>query len=262
MKRELERFERWMLSELERPFDARRLPRARRARIESEVSPSSTLSGPERLALYADLVRTRLVRCLRQDFPATERALGARRFEALAGAFVERHPPRHYSLNQLGAGFARFLVRRRAPRSVSDLAELERAVQDVFDAPREEPLSDAELLALPQKSWGRLKLRPVAAARLIPSDFDVDRYLQAVLERRPLPRRQRRKGVTLVWRRGFAVYRRELPTDEAQLLAAMFAGQPLGRALATLPARARPKLAGWCRSWASEGLFRSLGRGH
>lgn len=257
MNRGLRSFELWMLREIERPLDPRRLPRARRARIEREVLPSATLGAVERLALYSELVHARLVECLRGDFPATQRALGAARFERLASRFLERHPSRHFSLNQLGAAFPAFLARVRCRGALVDLARLERTVQDVFDAPRDDVLRLESLRAWPPERWGSLKLRPIRALRIVRAASNANTYLQAFHDGRRASL-ARRTTHTLVWRSEFVVWRRELSQREHALLARVVAGESLAACLRDVPMRGSSAVRSWFETWARDGLFRAL----
>ena len=51
------------------------------AQIESIVTPSTSLSGAERLAIYSRSYHARLLECLRAQFPAVRHALGDELFE-------------------------------------------------------------------------------------------------------------------------------------------------------------------------------------
>jgi hypothetical protein len=254
---DLRRFQRWMQREVSSPIDRRRLGASRRRRIEREVEPSSSLDAVGRLAIYAESIQARLVECLEQDFPATRRALGRPGFDRAARAYVERRPPRHFSLNRLGDRFPRFL--RDLPRSVprralaADLAEIERAIQEVFDAPRETRLGVQEIEAAAEKDGARLRLRAISALRLVETRFAADRYVQAVLEGRR-PTATRRRTTTLVWRSGHDVRRRDLEREEAELLAELLRGARLGVALGRSRAPGR-RIRRWFRAWGAAGLF-------
>jgi hypothetical protein len=250
MSTDLARLERWMQREIARPSQAS-------SRVEREIAPSGQLSSAERLSIYVDLVRTRLVECLRSDFRAVEHALGRREFERIASLYAAQLPTRHYSLNRLGAGFPRFL-RDAAPRAarrafVADLAELERAVEEVFDASRDELLGPAELLAIPPARRPGLRLKPIRALRLIESRFAVDAYLEAVSAGRRA-RVVRRTTFTLVWRRDLEVRRRVLERSEAAALAAMLRGDSIAALVrrSTTPAE---HVVAWFHAWSSAGLF-------
>jgi hypothetical protein len=257
----LAELQRWLQDEIERPPGPR--PAAGRRRIEREVRASASLTACERLEVVAAMVRARLADCLADDYPGLRHAVGERAFEELARAYLARHPSTHYSLNALGRRMPEFL-REARPREpfLAQLAGLERAVQEVFDAPQEPPLSADAVLAVPPARWSRLRLRTIAALELVASDYPVRAYLQAVHEGRRPARPRRARSWTLVHRRELVVWRSDLDADRWELLAALRAGETvegaIARALARRGARRRRiagELAGWFGGWAADGLF-------
>lgn len=253
MSRTLAEFERWLQREIANPTAARG---ARLRRVEREIEPSRALSSHARLELYRDLVRTRLVECLRGEFQGVARALGARRFERIAQRYVSRHPSRHFSLNQLGARFAGFLARQRAPHHVVELARLERAIEDVFDAPREQVLQLAELNRDAPSFTGALCIQPIRALRVVASTHDVAAYLDAARKGRR-PSVVRHATLTLVWRRGAEVRRRELEPLEARLLRRLARSTSLAAALRGLPSAQATQVEAFFARAVRDGLFRS-----
>ena len=93
----------------------------------------------ERVAIYARGYLDRLISCMRTSFPAVRALLGDAMFDAFASEYLRAEPPRHYSLFELGAGFADYLEatsppaeavpaeRRGLLRLPVDLARAERA---------------------------------------------------------------------------------------------------------------------------------------
>jgi hypothetical protein len=258
----LAELQRWMQAELVRP-PGRGRSASELARVERELRPPATLAAAERLDLVASMVRERLVGCLREDYAGVRHALGEREFERLALEYLEAHPSTHYSLNRLGRGLPEFLrARRPRARFVAELAELERAVQVVFDAPQEPGLDAAAVLAVPPERWPQLRLRTIAALELCAGEFPGRRYLKEVYEGRAPRRPRRERSWTLVHRRDFAVWRVALDADRWTLLAALREGVTVSTAIERCLGRrgaSRERVAsevgGWFREWAAEGLF-------
>jgi hypothetical protein len=113
----------------------------------------------ERLAIYARGYLDRLLSCLRTDYPALRALLGASIFDAFALDYLRAHPPRHFSLFALGAGFAEHLERTCPPPDVVpherrallrlpvDLARVERARLEATRAPGCERAANREHVA-------------------------------------------------------------------------------------------------------------------
>jgi hypothetical protein len=237
--------------------------------IESVVRPSRALTSRDRLEIYSTMIRLRLVDALAQDFPALRFALGPRRFEVLAVAYLAAHPSRHYSLNALGAHLASF-VRSGAARIaravfVSELAALERAVEEVFDERRSSVLREDELLNIPAERWSDVRLLPIPALRLIKTRYPVNAFYQAWRDGRAPAIPQRRTSWVAVYRKGSVVWRMDLDRARQRLLVELVNGATLESAIRTTLAargvdasRARRKLGAWFRGWAAEGLFRGV----
>jgi hypothetical protein len=132
------------------------------------VSHREGLGPAQRLDIYADMYRTRLLDVLRHDFPRVAALLGEAEFRALADRYLARHPSTHPSVRYVGGRFADFVGGEAAlPPFLADLARLEWARVDVFDAPDAEPLRLSDLESLPASDWPTLRLRPIPACLVI-----------------------------------------------------------------------------------------------
>jgi hypothetical protein len=88
-----------------------------RARPEAlaAVRGDNRLTAEARLGVYGRGYRARLVEALQSEFILLRAVIGADAFDLFATGYVEATPPRSYTLYDLGAGFADFLVRHRPP---------------------------------------------------------------------------------------------------------------------------------------------------
>ena len=137
----------------------------RAALAEHLASGNDRLSAAEQLEVYREQYLLRHLDALREDFLTLERALGDKAFEKLASAYLKAFPPRSFSLRDLGIDLPRF-VAERAPWSedplLADLARVEWAFVEAFDAPDAPPLDLAAVAAVPEDAWSsaRLILQP------------------------------------------------------------------------------------------------------
>lgn len=140
--------------------DAARAPLV--ARI---ATGNERLSPAEQLDVYREQYLLRHVDVLREDFLSLEHALGDAEFEGLATAYLQAFPSRSFSLRDLGERLPRF-VAERAPWSadplLADLARVEWAFVEAFDAPDAPPLALADVAAIAEEAWPsvRLALQP------------------------------------------------------------------------------------------------------
>jgi len=236
------------------------------SRTDRVVLPSARLSAPQRVGVYHGMYLTRMREALESDYPGLARFLGPAAWERLVQSYVEAHPSRSTTLNVLGQDLPDFArtARVRRPAFCRDLARLEWAVTEVFDAPETPPLTEAALAAVAPGEWERARLVPVAALRLVVLEHDAGAHLDALREgkrRRPPVRRRRNRVV--VCRRNYAVFRREQPAAAFALLEDLVKGLTVGRALARAVDRRGARLGAdeafrLFHDWAAMGLFRAV----
>ena len=271
----LHRLQRWLQEVVVHPGDTAEAVGARRARavvprrrVGDVILPSATLRPEERLAIYHDMYVLRMEEALESDYPALQHLLGPAGFRELVTGYVQAHPSRSYSLNFLGRHLPDYVreapgLRRRA--FGYDLARLEQAVAEVFDAPEEPALGAEEIAAVPADAWDGARLVPVAAFRLLAFTHPVNAYLQSVRdEDHKHPSTRRRATWVAVYRRRYTVRRRDLTRAGYALLGRIAAGQPLGEAVAAALRGGRGRrptqaeLFAWFRGWVGAGVFRTV----
>lgn len=268
---DLATLERWMQAVVMHPGGAEagaRAPAARKlvaaaARDPSAiVLPSRQLSSLERLEIYAHMYYARLVEVMEAEYPSVRQLLGPQAFAELCRRFVAKHPSRARLLNGLSAGFPDFLA-KSLPRShrhglAVDIARIERAMEDVFDAPAATPMTAADFAAVA----GETRLRVNPALVLLELRYPANTFMNA-LRRGERPRVPRPRATrVIVFRRGFQVMRREQELEQFRLLKALAAGKPLAAAVrASIGRRAgsadrvAKRLRGWFSEWAGAHLF-------
>jgi len=272
MPEPLEALERWMQALITHPQGpaagaaSESARSALAAEIDEVLLPSRELSSEERVGVYAGMYFTRLVEILREEFPALTQCLGVERAEKLFADYVHAHPSRHYSLNVLGkrlSGFLRDEVPELEPREFAvELARLERAIQDVFDAAESSSLTAAELAAVPPEAWNGARLIPIPALSLFAFEYPVNAWYQAFREDEPRALPEPAPSWLVVFRQDGRVWRMDLSQLQHALLLALTQGRTLGTALAELsempgvdPGELGAEIQRWFRTWAAEGFF-------
>jgi hypothetical protein len=233
-----------------------------RAAAEALLRGGGGLAGCERLEVYANAYFSRIHDALAEFHPALRTALGEALFHDLATAYLIAHPPRRPSLRHAGDALPDFLAhaagggpfRRRAPWA-ADLAALERARLDAFDAPDRAALGRDALAATPPERWGALRFDFTPSLRALRCAWRVDALWAAHARGEPLGAPPEPGPLALcVWRRDERVLHRALDALEADCLDAALAGERFGalceriaaaRGEAEAPARAAAMLAGW-----------------
>jgi hypothetical protein len=236
------------------------------ARIGDVILPSKTLSAVERVGVYQGMYLLRMIEALEGDYPAVAHFLGSEAFAELVDRYVQAHPSVSYTFNRLGAGFPEFIrdaktLRRRGV--LFDLARLERAVTEVFDAPQSPAWPAEAIERIPEEAWPTAVLCPVAAFRVLAFAHPVNAYLQSVKsDDHDHPRLPRRAAWVAVYRKNYEVWRLDLGKPAYQFLSALAQGRPFGKAVAEaargLQGNPGDQLFRWLRAWVAEGMFQSV----
>lgn len=277
MRREasLATLERWMQAVVMHPEGAEAGLKARPARTllgeaardpEAVVLPSKSLTSVERLEIYAYMYYARLIEVMEGEYPTLKQVLGAGEFAAACRRYIAKHPSRTRTLNSMSAKFPDFLA-RTLPRShrnglAVDVARIERAMEDAFDAPRAEPMTAAQFAAIGAGEWERVRLRVSPALVFLKLRYPANAYMTA-LRRGEKPRAPRpRATYAIVFRRGYQVFRRDQEPEQWKLLQSLAAGRPLAAAVrASIGGRrasadrVAKRLSRWFEEWAGAHLF-------
>lgn len=225
----------------------------------SYVKPNDRLSSFERLEIYNRQYWLRVLGALEEDYSALQAVIGNARFQAMAVAYLQENPSRSFTLRDLGSRLPvwlethpEFAGRRR--HLALDVARLEWAYVEAFDAASLEPWIEADLVGLNQNS--AIALQP--HIQLLALDYPVDELVLLIHRERPavdmmssameerrgasalsVPRMQREKIYLAVHRFEDTVYYRRLDRASFQLLFGLRQGLRLGEALETAFLRSR-----------------------
>ena len=226
------------------------------AALRDVVLPSPSLDPAGRVEIYQGMYFWRLHGVLREDHPKLHEALGDE-FETLVRDYLGVHPSEHPSVRQLGERLPGFLQRHAIGRSrpwLVDLARLERARVDVFDAPDRVPLVAADLAAIPPDAWADLRFELVPALDVVRGDWPAHEVWAA-----PGDRPAARQVAIRVWRQDFVVFHAAMDPIEVDALAAVRAGASFGDVCDVVVEKVAPETApaeagGLLARWIEDGL--------
>ncbi len=240
------------------------------AALAGTVRSDDRLAAPARLDVYAQAYFARLLEVLEGDYPTVAWLCGEAAFHDLVTAYLVAHPSSSPSLRDLGHAFADFLTehpvaafaRERFP-GVDDIARLEWAFADVFDAPDATPLQRADLARVAPEAWSEIALEVVPAFARLTFSWSVGEMVTA--QRRgdaAAPNRRSEPQTLIVWRERERAVFRSVDALEAEALARIVAGgetfgdlglwldERLGDAAVEEPAALA---AGWLARWIDAG---------
>jgi hypothetical protein len=227
---------------------------------------TAALGASERPGVYAGMYQARLVDVLREDFARVLAVVGDDEFHALAVRYLARHPSTHPSVRHVGRRFAEFVGSELTlPSFLGDLARLEWARVDVFDAPDAEPLRPDDLRIVLPSDWPALRFRLVPACLVVECAWPVHEIWAAAgdpddggpVRGAPAPTAIR------VWREGFAVSHAAMAPVEQQALAALQRGESFAEICEAVASAADAdtvarEVGGLLMRWIEDGILARL----
>jgi hypothetical protein len=251
------------LRELQDDFQAYIL-RAPNAAI-ARVVDAGNLAAEERLRVYADAYRLRLLEALETDFVALRAYLGSDDFTALGEAYIAASPSTHYSLRYFGGQLTDFLARTRpysdAPL-LAELAALDWALSAAFDAADDPVLTVEDLATVEAADWPNLAFRAHAALNRLDLHWNATAIWRAADGGTALPAPER-AGTAVpwaIWRQNLQTFFRSLAPHEAYALDVLRRGDSFADICAGLcewfdPSDAAPTAAGLLKQWIVDGML-------
>ncbi|HEX4123934.1 MAG TPA: DNA-binding domain-containing protein [Tepidisphaeraceae bacterium] len=149
------------------------------------IKPNDRLPSLDRLEIYNKQYWFRLLDCLHDDFPGVRAVVGARQFDKLRVAYLDKFPSRSFTLRNLGSRLPQFLLDEpkwagRRVRLAQEMARFEWAQVVAFDGPEKLPMQMDDLLG---KNPARLRLGLQPHLTLLQLSYPLDEFLIALKNR-------------------------------------------------------------------------------
>jgi hypothetical protein len=217
------------------------------------------------LQVYRDGYVLRLIDVVGNDHEHLRRYLGEPEFRAMASRYIAANPSQHPNARWFSRALPEFL-RTTEPyaqkRVLGELAALERALNDAFDAGDAPALGIADLAAIPVGVWSSLAFVPHPSAGCLEASTNAAAIWLALKaeEPPPPPAVSPEAARILVWRQGTTATFRELSAEEVMMWQLTAEGADFGEVCQmmavfdtaeTAPSRA----AGILKTWLDAGLL-------
>lgn len=189
------------------------------------VVGTTDASAEERVRIYVEAYRLRLLEILEDNYPGLWALVGDEEFDKLGRAYIDAHPSTHPSVRWFSRHLEGFL-KDGPPYSehpyLAEMAAFEWAQSTVFDAADEAPVAMEELAALPPDAWPGLRFELHPSVQLLSLSWNIPSFWQAVdQEGEPPGLAAAPEAVTwLLWRAELTTHWRSLGSDEAWAFAA------------------------------------------
>lgn len=231
------------------------------------VRPHGALTSTQRLDIYHQAYRWRLLEVLQDHYAQTHAYLGDELFEAEARSYIQAYPPDADNLRHYGAHWAQWLsLRYPHDLDMADLARLEWALRQAFDAADTPTLTWQELAPLPPQAWQTVRFGLAPGTQVLHLTHNVTPLWQALSQGHAPEPVQMLSHDVLVWRQGWQPHFRSMSAAEAQAVRLLLAGHGFDSACqqaltATPPAAHAESTAHiamqWLQQWMSEQLLAS-----
>ncbi len=233
----------------------------------AHISGNDRLSPVEQLDIYREQFWLRHTSSLVEDFPGLGGILGQREWERLSEQYLREFTPDSYTLRDLGARLPELIERAgwlSHQALCLDMARLELAYIEVFDAADTPPLAPERLAAIPEETFADARLVIAPAVRLLSV-----RYPVAGLRRRlraqndePVAIPEESPQQLVVYRRDLRLWDMPLSNVAFAFLTALAAGSSLGAAAELAANRPGPEaevelganIGVWLQEWTVKGL--------
>ncbi|MFB9269124.1 putative DNA-binding domain-containing protein [Bradyrhizobium erythrophlei] len=233
--------------------------------ILSEILDSPRETRVALFGVYRYAYGSRLVESMRKDHELLHRYLGDEMFDEMGHAYVRARPSEHPNLRWFSQGLPDFL-KAAAPYSehpvLSDLAALEKALNDAFDAAEGEVLALDAMAAFAPEQWNDLVFAPHPSARRIDVSTNAAAIWMALKNEDTPPDAATLEEPSrlLIWRQDTTPMFRELSSEEAMMWDEAADRIPFGvlcEMLATYddPDGAAARGAGYLHGWITAGLL-------
>ena len=186
----------------------------------------------KRFSVYRNTVVVGLTENLKAGFPVVCKLVGSAFFEAMAAAFVRRHPPRSRIMMLYGDEFAGFMGGFPAIADLAylpDVARLEQTLRESYHAANVSPVSPETLRSLSEATLLGSRIAFAPSVKLVRSLYPIHAIWRANVADGPVP--VPRSEDVVVLRREFDPRPHLLPQGGGAFLASLLSGATLAEAM-------------------------------
>lgn len=200
--------------------------------MQGQVVGNLQASAEDRVHVYVEGYRLRLLEVLQDNFPGLHGLLGDGQVDTLGRAYIDAHPSTHPSVRWFSRHLPEFL-RLTPPYStvgyLAEMAAFEWAQGLAFDAADATPVDMQALAAVPAERWGEVRFGLHPSVQRLDLSWNVPKLWQALDAEQSPPEPARADALAwLIWRQELTTRWRSLTADEAWMLHATTEGADFG----------------------------------
>lgn len=236
--------------------------------VQDAIVGDDLASSDERLAVYFDAYRMRLLGILETEFPGVRALTTAEQFREIGLGYLAKFPSSYPSVRWFAGNFAGYIETVQEQLELPYLGEMaafEWARGRAFDAADSSVLDPEDLAKLPPDEWPALRITFHESAQRLPFSFNTDELWRSVNAGESLPRVARRSepATCCVWRRDLTIYWRLMDAAEAWALDSFDSGKDFAQVCRGLceyhPEPEVPAVAAnFLSKWIGDGLVAGI----
>ncbi len=233
--------------------------------IVDEIESTPMRSAKGRLDIYASAYRLRLKEAITTDYDKLALYLGDERFEKLMDLYIDKFPSHTTNLRYFSTHLPE-LIRDETDYAhiaeVYELACIERAFADSFDAKDLQFATIDDLAALPEQAWGTLSFKFQKSVQIIWLEHNSFPIWKALAEEHTPPKANKSSATAwILWRKSDLIsHYRMLAPEEIAILALAMQGENFAvmceKLLEFYNEQETPmKAIGFLQSWITEEML-------
>lgn len=189
-----------------------------------------TLSPQQRMGIYHNAYRVRLVEVLLDNFEHTAMYLGEKWFYKLANTYVQNTPSTCHNISDYGRTLPEYLsAQLPEDQEICELAVMDWRLRRAFDGEDCHILDNDGLQNLVETDGANTRLTPVPTASVVTHSFNTLDIWQAINDDQGPPAVDRLETPVdiLIWRKGHSPHFRSLTRMESVAINSLLAGNTL-----------------------------------
>ncbi len=237
--------------------------------FDDKIVATERVGVKQRIGIYADAYRLRLIECLQDSYGALYTLLGDDEFDRLCRSYIDTHTPYHYSVRWYGDRLAEFLGATAPYREhpyLAELAEFEWKLMEAFDERDVSPVTVEDMATIPPDQWPHLTFGLHPSLRHLELAWNVAAMRSAADEDRdpPAPERSDQPVPWIIWRQQLRQFYRSLADDESWMLDQTQSGDNFAALCEGLckwkgESEVAIHAAGLLKQWITDGLITRIG---
>lgn len=229
---------------------------------ENLIVDHGQLAARERLNIYAEAYRLRLIEALSDSYPALHTLMGDDDFESLCLHYINAHPSTHFSIRYFGQHMSEFIAHHHSgshSELLSEMALFEWSLINAFDAKNETSLTMEQLARVEISEWPNLCFTLSASLQKLDFHWNVPALWKSIEQNaEPQAPEKNEQSVTwLIWRPQLETQFRSLNSTETEAFNAMQSGRNFSDICSVIGMEenlAAHNAATFLANWIAEGL--------